>query len=185
VSLSAQTNPSIGFREGTIKRALLSVTTVVLLLTSPLTSFAEDRSGIVGVWRLVSYEVESQATGEREPGLGKNPTGNIVFTPEGRMMVVLTGEGRKAPNTDQDRAGLLMSMVAYTGTYRIEGDKWITKVDVSWNPAWVGSEQTRSFRLDGDRLQESTPLMQWAARPEKGTVRFILTWERTIPGRTP
>jgi len=48
-----------------------------------------------------------------------------------------TAEGRKAPNTDQDRADL-KSMVAYTGMYRIEGDKWITKVDVSGNPAWVG-----------------------------------------------
>ena len=89
-----------------------------------------------------------------------------------------TGEGRKAPNTDQDRADLLKSMVAYTGMYRIEGDKWITKVDVSGNPAWVGTEQARFFRFDGDQLQESTPFMQWAARPEKGMVRFVLTWKR-------
>jgi hypothetical protein len=94
------------------------------------------------------------------------------------MMVVLTGEGRKAPSTDQDRADLLKSLVAYTGMYRIEGDKWITKVDVSANPAWVGTEQTRFFRVDGERLQESTAVMQWPARPEKGMVRFILTWER-------
>ena len=69
-------------------------------------------------------------------------------------------------------------MVAYTGIYRVEGDKWITKVDVAANPAWVGTEQTRFFRVDGDRLQEMTPVMQWAARPEKGMVRFILTYER-------
>jgi hypothetical protein len=31
---------------------------------------------------------------------------------------------------------------AYTGTYCVEGDKWITKVEVAWNPEWVGSEQT-------------------------------------------
>ena len=89
-----------------------------------------------------------------------------------------TGEGRKAPNTDQDRADLLKSMVAYTGMYRIEGDKWITKVDVSGNPAWVGTEQARFFRFDGNRLQESTPFVKWAARPEKGMVRFVLTWEQ-------
>jgi hypothetical protein len=94
------------------------------------------------------------------------------------MMVLLTGEGRKAPNTDQDRADLLKSMVAYTGMYRIEGDKWITKVDVADNPVRVGTEQARFFKLDGDRLQESTQWMQWGARPEKGMVRFILTWDR-------
>ena len=35
-------------------------------------------------------------------------------------------------------------MVAYTGTYRVEGNKWITKVDVAANPALLGTEQARS-----------------------------------------
>ena len=149
---------------------------MILVVVQP--SFADDREKLLGIWRLVSYEVESQAAGEREPLLGKSPTGNIIFTSDGRMMVLLTGEGRKAPNTDQDRAELLKSMVAYTGMYRVEGDKWITKVDVADNPTRVGTEQARFYKLDGDRLQESTQFMQWAARPEKGTVRFILMWER-------
>jgi hypothetical protein len=148
---------------------------LVLFLIAVQPSFADDRAKIVGIWRLLSYEVESQSTGGREPVLGKNPTGNIIFTPEGRMMVVITGEGRQAAKTDQDRADLFKSLVAYTGMYRVEGDKWITKVEVAANPAWVGTEQTRFFRVDGDRLQESTPVMQWAA---KGMVRFILTYER-------
>jgi hypothetical protein len=151
---------------------------LVLFLIAVQPSFADDRAKIVGIWRLLSYEVESQSTGGREPVLGKNPTGNIIFTPEGRMMVVITGEGRQAAKTDQDRADLFKSLVAYTGMYRVESDKWITKVEVAANPAWVGTEQTRFFRVDGDRLQESTPVMQWAARPEKGMVRFILTYER-------
>jgi hypothetical protein len=91
------------------------------------------------------------------------------------MMVVLTNEGRKAPKTDQDRADLFNSMVAYTGMYRIEDDKWITKVDVSGNPALVGTEQARFFRVNGDRLQEIT---QWTPRPEKGMGRTVITWER-------
>ena len=63
----------------TVKWFVISV--VVLLAVQP--SFADDRAKILGIWRLVSYEVETQATGEREPVLGKNPTGNIIFTPEG------------------------------------------------------------------------------------------------------
>ena len=154
----------------------LAVLALSLIIVQP--SFADDSAKIVGIWKLVSYEVESQATGQREPVLGKAPTGILIFTPERRMIVVNTGEGRKAPNTDQDRADLFKSMVAYTGIYRVEGDKWITKVDVAANPGWIGTEQTRFFRVDGDRLQESTPEMKWAARPEKGTVRFILMYER-------
>jgi hypothetical protein len=138
-------------------------------------SFADDRTPIVGIWRLVSFEREYQATGEREYPMGKTPTGYILFLPEGRMAVVITGEGRKAPTTDQDRAGLFNSLVAYTGGYRVDGDKWITTVDVSANPAWVGTEQTRSFRVTGDRLQEMTA---WAARPDNRMARAVITYER-------
>jgi hypothetical protein len=140
--------------------------------------FADDSGKILGIWRLVSYEAEFQATGEREPVLGKNPTGYSIFTPEGRAFFILTGEGRKAPNTDQDRADLLKSMFAYTGIYRLEGDKWITKVDVSWNPAWLGTEQVRFFKFDGDRLQVISMWVKSVTRPEKGMARGILTFER-------
>lgn len=148
---------------------------VALFLIAVQPSFADERAPIVGIWRLVSFEREYQATGEREFIMGKTPTGYIIFMPEGRMVVVLTGEGRKAPTSDQDRAGLFNSLVAYTGMYRVESDKWITKVEVSANPAWVGTEQTRFFRIDGDRLQEMTP---WVARPDKGMARAVLTYER-------
>ncbi len=148
---------------------------LVLFLIAVPPCFADDRAPIVGIWRLVSLEREYQATGEREYPMGKTPTGYILLLPEGRMAVVITGEGRKAPTTDQDRAGLFNSLVAYTGRYRVDGDKWITTVDVSANPAWVGTEQTRSFRVTGDQLQEMTA---WAARPDNRMARAILTYER-------
>jgi hypothetical protein len=153
----------------------LIVFTALCLGAGP--GFANDQARLAGAWTLISYEVEQQATGLREPVLGQHPSGSIIFTPEGRMMVVLTGEGRKPPATDQDRAELLTSLVAYTGMYRLEGQKWITTVDVSANPAWVGGEQTRFFKFDGDRLQESTGWTHWPAHPDMGAVRFVLTWE--------
>jgi hypothetical protein len=150
----------------------------VLLLIAVQPSFADDREKVLGIWKLLSYEAEYQATGERDPVLGKSPTGYIIFTAEGRFMAVLTGEGRKAPNTDQDRAQLLNSMFAYTGMWRLESDKWITKVDVSWNPAWVGTEQVRYFKFDGDRLQVASMWVQSVLKPERGMARGVLTFER-------
>jgi hypothetical protein len=134
-----------------------------------------DRAPLVGLWRLVSFQREYQATGDREYPMGNTPAGYILFLPEGRMAVVITGEGRKAPTTDQDRAGLFNSLVAYTGPYRVDGDKWITMVDVSMNPAWVGTEQTRAFEISGDRLQEMTA---WAARPDNRMARAVITYQR-------
>jgi len=146
---------------------------LVFLLAQPC--IAGDHAPIVGIWKLVSFEREYQAGGEREYPMGKAPTGYILFLPEGRMTVVITGEGRKAPANDQDRVSLFNSMVAYTGRYRVDGDKWVTAVDVSANPAWVNTEQTRSFQVAGDRLQEMTA---WAARPDNRLARAIITYER-------
>jgi len=146
-----------------------------ILLVVMAASFAAERDVLVGNWRLVSFEREYQGSADREFPMGKLPTGYINFLPEGRMAVVITGEGRKAPSTDQDRASLFNSLVAYTGAYRVDGDKWITTVDVSANPTLVGTEQTRSFRITGDRLQEMTA---WASRPDNRMARAVITYER-------
>jgi hypothetical protein len=151
---------------------------LVLFIIAVQPSFADDRAKILGTWRLVSFEREFKATGEKVPLLGKNPTGYIIFTSEGRFMGILTGEGRKAPKTDQDRAELLKSLIAYTGIYRLEGDKFITKVDVSWNPEWVGTEQERFFKIDGGRLKILTNWNIAPNWPEKGMGRGVLTFEQ-------
>jgi len=151
---------------------------LVRFLILLLPSLADDRAKIIGIWKLVAYEVEIQATGQKEPAMGQNPMGYATFTLEGRVWFVLTGEGRKAAKTIQDRAELLNSLVAYTAMYRIEGDKLITKVDIAWNPEWVGTEQTRFFKVDGERLQVLTPWRVMPNWPEKGMGRAIITWER-------
>jgi hypothetical protein len=90
----------------------------IVILVRP--SFADDRVMIQGVWKLVSQEVEIQATGEKEFPLGRNPSGYVMFTPERRATFILTAEGRKPAKTVQERADLLSSVVAYTGTYRLK-----------------------------------------------------------------
>ena len=95
------------------------------------------------------------------------------------MFFMLTGEARKPAKTDQERAELLNTLVAYSGTYGLEGDKWTTNVEVAWNPEWVGTKQVRSFQLDGERLIVLTP---WRVMPnwaDKGVTRSIVTFERS------
>lgn len=152
---------------------------VVLLALGAQPSFAQDREKLVGTWKLLSIVGEFQdKPGEYTSGIyGANPTGYLMITPGGRMMVVLEGEGRTPAKTEEERAVLYRSMAAYTGMYRVEEGKYITTVDVSWNPAWNGTEQVRTYTVDGDRLALQT---QWApsvATPGK-TSRAVFTWER-------
>lgn len=144
----------------------------------PESTAAVAAAPVEGSWRLVSYEVEVEDGGETFPPMGDSPSGYVMFAPEGRVWFMLTGEGRAPGESAQEKARLLETVIAYTGRYRIEGDTWITAVDVAWNPAWVGTEQRRQFKLDGDRLQVLTP---WRVMPnwaDKGETRSIITFER-------
>jgi hypothetical protein len=151
---------------------------IMAALNATQFTFADDRANLLGIWKVVSFVQEVQETGERRPFFGKNPTGFVILLPEGRLMAVIEGEGRKAPQTDDDRAKLFKTMIAYSGMYRFEGDKFITKVDVSWNPEWNGTDQVRFFKLEGDRLEIVSAWAPAAAIPGKPMVRGFWTLER-------
>ena len=92
-------------------------------------------------------------------------------------MALTTAEARTPGESDSARAALHRSMLAYTGKYRVEGDEFVTTVDVSWNENWNGTEQRRRFRLDGDKLFiESAPAPS-ILFPGKVDFRRIV-WER-------
>jgi lipocalin-like protein len=148
-----------------------------LLALNGCATVADDRAKVQGIWKLVAYDLEFQDTGERRPVFGKSPKGYIIFTSEGRMMAYLEAEARKAPRTDEERAAAYRTMIAYTGKYRLEGDKWITKVDASWNVDWIGTDQERFYKFDGQQLQV---VSQWNRAPtfNNRMVRGILVWER-------
>ena len=113
--------------------------------------------------------------------LGEHPRGYQVATPEGRWLALVTADGRPVPKTDEDRAKALRSMIAYSGRYRVEGDKVITKVEVAWNEAWVGGEQIRFLRFEGDDvLHIESPPMPHPNVNDK-VVRVIVTWARDKP----
>lgn len=138
---------------------------------------AAKRRAIVGTWKLVSVVYEDVATKERSPVYGEHPVGRQIATADGRWLALATAEGRPIPKTDAERAQALQTMIAYTGRYRVEGGKVITKVEAAWNQAWVGGEQVRAVRFDGDKLYIESPPMPHPNMNDK-TVRVIVEWER-------
>jgi len=60
----------------------------------------------------------------------------------------------------------------------ISSDKFITKVDVSWNEAWTGTEQERFFEVQDDRLTIVTAWLPNPNLPGGPIVRGALTFER-------
>lgn len=140
-------------------------------------AFAADSDSLVGTWKLVSWEI---VTDNRSPQnlFGAHPKGYLLLTPDGRSIVVITAESRQAGMGDKERAALHKSMLAYSGRYRVEGNDFITTVEVSWNEEWNGTEQRRHFRIEGNKLYiESAPGPSYLF-PGKTDFRRIV-WERS------
>jgi hypothetical protein len=136
-----------------------------------------EAAHLIGTWKLVSAVMEDVETKEQQLAWGKSPSGIIVLTPTNRWIVVQTAEGRRAPHTDEERAAAFRSMLAYSGHYRTEGQRIIIKVDIAWDESWIGTEQVRSFRIEGDKLHiEAAP--QPYANFGGRVMRGILVWQR-------
>jgi len=148
-----------------------------ILMVLATTALADDKEKIVGTCKLVSVVYEDQLTKERTPVLGEHPRGRQIATADGRWLALVTAENRPVPKTDEERARALQSMIAYTGRYRVEEGKVITKVEAAWNEAWVGGEQVRMIRFEGDRLFIESPPMPHPNVNNK-MVQVIVIWDR-------
>jgi hypothetical protein len=113
---------------------------------------ADDRERLLGNWKLVSVYAEDVQTKQIYNPYGRHPKGYIAFTSSGRFFALITADGPKPQTVEEEQAAAFRSMAAYTGKIRIEGEKFIIKVDVAWNKAWVDTEQTRFWRFEGNRL---------------------------------
>ena len=61
-----------------------SFAAIVLSFAFAQPSLGGEQGSVVGTWKLVSYEVEAQASGERGPVMGQSPTGYAAFLPDGK-----------------------------------------------------------------------------------------------------
>jgi hypothetical protein len=138
---------------------------------------AGESDQIVGVWKLVSVMYEDQESKALTSVYGDNPTGYQIATRDGRWLAVATPSRRVVPLTDEQRAHAFRTMIAYSGRYRVEGNKVITKVEVAWNESWVGGEQVRYVRFEDDKLFIESPPMPHPNVYGK-LVRVIVTWQR-------
>ena len=153
--------------------ALLSI---LLCADAPAASVDDDADDLVGVWALRSLSL--RVSGEPSHDIfGSNPKGYLIFTPEGRMMTIITRADRKPATTVEEQAALLQSMVAYSGQYTIGQDRIVTHPDVSWNEIYTGTEQIRYYTISGDILSIRTAEPPSALLPGKRTVA-TLTYER-------
>jgi hypothetical protein len=141
-------------------------------------AIAEDAAKqLIGSWKVTSLILQVVGEQPSEP-FGSDVKGTLVTT-EGRWVLVITAANRKPATSNDERAALLSTLIAYTGKYTIEGDKITIKVEASWNELYAGpnQNQVRFFKIDGEKLTVRTAEQDSAVRPGKRVVA-TLTFER-------
>jgi len=128
----------------------------------------------VGTYRLVS--IDRELDGQPQPQPGRERHGYLVITPQ-TFLVFYTEGDRKHGASDGEKAALWDSLTAVAGTYRLDGSKIIVSVDTAWNEIYVGTQQTRDWRLQGKRLSLSSGPRPYGRDTSK-TVVQRQNWEK-------
>jgi hypothetical protein len=112
-----------------------------------------------GRWKLVAAEdIRADGSVARRPW-GAHPIGHIVVTGGSCYVQIMSSDtpdfSRSTPSAnEQMKTSLLSSYIAYTGpcTFDDGAGKTTMKVEAAWRPDYVGTEQTRYYRFEGNRM---------------------------------
>lgn len=140
-----------------------------------------SQAALLGTW----YLREAYAVGPQGQRLfdvyGSRPSGIIQYGADGRMMALITHDGRQRISgrdrqdaTERESAAAYRSSIGYAGSYGFE-DGWIVhRIDVSTYPNWVGARLRREVRLFDGVVELLT-----APQPQNGVETVIkLVWQR-------
>jgi hypothetical protein len=92
-------------------------------------------------------------------------------------MVIGQANNRTPGTSTAAMAELFQSMVAYSGKWSIEGEKFVTVVDLAADPSWVGTVQVRYYTFDGHTLSLRTAPLELPSFPGRRAVVYA-NWEK-------
>jgi hypothetical protein len=119
----------------------------------------ESAPTLEGRWKLRAAEdLRADGTVARHPW-GERPVGSIVVERGSCYLQIMSGDTPafapgSTPATEQMKAALLSSYIAYSGPCTIDdaAGSVTLKVDAAWRPDYVGTEQKRFFRFENGVL---------------------------------
>ena len=140
-------------------KALLQALFVFAIGTCAVAAWAAD-PGIVGTWRLVSYEDKPPSGPSLHP-FGEDPQGLLMYDASGHMSIQImkvphpkVASGDDSRVTPEEKQALYDAYVAYFGTYTVDADRGVVihHVEADLADVYVGNDEERPFALRGDTL---------------------------------
>jgi hypothetical protein len=113
-------------------------------------------SSVVGIWRMASFTSKVVETGQTRLPYGEHPGGYTAFSQNGHMVHLVLHDTRKAPAardlTDAERVELFKTMAAFSGSYKVEGNKITLHYEATWTQSRTGGDDVRSYEASGTKL---------------------------------
>ena len=103
---------------------------------------ANTSNPLVGAWKLISFQFVSEGTDERFDAYDEHPQGFAIFT-EARALFLLTAGDRL---TTDPASELFERMCAYSGRYRMHGDRIITSLGSAQSRPVISSMMATRYR---------------------------------------
>lgn len=136
----------------------------IAVMTFSSNGIGQSKEAIVGTWKLISAK-NTNDMGEVKDAFGRNPSGLLTYTADGRMMTIITNGGRKPLSVPDyisapadERAEAFATLAAYAGRYTVTGDRVIHHVEIAWMQNNVNTDVVRFIvKLDGNSLTLRTP----------------------------
>lgn len=134
---------------------------------------------LIGTWRLVSYTFTTD-DGQVIAPYGPAPVGQIMYHPDGGMAAHIMDAER--PSVPRDLASLdgetaktaLAGYQSYCGVWHLDGDVVVHSVTAALVSDWVGTDQRRDARLEGDVLTLGAQGIRLGGQPG----RSVIVWRR-------
>lgn len=139
----------------------MTPTVIAFALAVSLAQLPVATPNLVGTWELVAVD-NVLADGRRIQPYGPHPVGRLTLDPVGLYSVLIFRPDRprfaandKNRGTAEENQALVAGTNSHFGRYTVDPERAIVtfQIDHASFPNWEGTEQARSFVVEGDLLR--------------------------------
>ena len=132
-----------------------------------------SKDSLLGTWILEEWYVEDDSGARKHP-MGRDAQGAIMYTSDGHMSAIVHAKERFLPAdrpTDEHRIEAFATYVNYAGTWDVEDDNVVHKVEHALDPNIQGLTITRAVTHEGAR-------MTFTGAAQTGGGSHVIIWKR-------
>ena len=137
---------------------------------------------IIGSWKLVSFEVDDLGgdDGVRYP-YGHDVSGVLIYEQHGSMCEIIAANTRPHVSAidasfmlDKEKIAITEHFSAFAGTFKIQGDKIIHHIEVSFHTKWTGTTLERSYSFEDEKLSIRNSPIRFGEK----LFELVTVWEK-------